>query len=205
MERENLIGVITAVIAFVVLPLVLRARKKAGPQKMDELLGHLQGNGIRASLMGKGAKEENIGRSMGQKSEGLIRLEGRKIDYINIIGVSSQYGTNYFLDYLVRKPSSLVEKQRKKTSMIRKRGSALWGRVVDIEWKGDEYLSRELNYDFGLKDILMYAKPEELKGGIQIHPEPKHEYSRIRTGYLLPSSELFGALELIAGHVRSVW
>jgi len=205
MEWENLIGIITAVIAFGVLPLILRARKKAGPQKMDGLLGHLQSNGVKASFVEKGAREENIGRSMGQKSEGLIRLEGRKINYINIIGVSSQYGTNYFLDYLVLKPGSPVEKHRKKTVMTRKRGSTLWGRTVDIEWKGDEYLSRELNYDFGLKDTLMYTKPDELKGGIQIHPEPKHEYARIRTAYLLPSSELFGALELIAGHIRSLW
>ena len=205
MEWENLIGIITAVIAFGVLPLVLRARKKAGPQKVDELLGHLQSNGVNASLMEKGASEENIGRGMGQKSEGLIRLEGRKIDYINIIGVSSQYGTNYFLDYLVLKPGSPVEKRRKKTNMLRKKSSTLWGKTVDIQWQGDEYLSRELNYDFGLKDILMYAKPEELRGGIQIHPEPKHEYARIRTGYLLPSSEMVGALELIAGHIRVVW
>jgi len=205
MEWENLIGVITALIALVVLPLALKARKKAGPRKRDELLSHLQGLGVKASLLEKGAQEEKVGRSWGQKSEGVIRLEGGKIDCINITGVSSQYGTNYFLDFLVEKSSFMNGKERGKTRLFRKRSLTFWGKVVSVQWKGDEYLSRELNFDFRLRDILMYAQPGELRGGIQIYPEPKHEYARIRINYSLPSLELLEAMEAIAGHIRSVW
>ena len=42
-----------------------------------------------------------------------------------------------------------------------------------------------------------------LKGGISIHPEPKHDYARIRTGYILPEPQLFEALDIIADHVKS--
>ncbi len=205
MEWENLIGVITAIVFMVVLPLVLRARKKAGPQKRGELLSHLQNLGVKASLEEKGIQEEKVGASRGQKSEGVFRLEARKIDYINVTGVSSQYGTNYFLNYLVRRPSWSAERKRGKTRMVKKRSSVILGKVAGIEWQGDDYLSRELNFDFRLKDILLPASRSELKGGIQIYPEPKHQYARIRTAYFLPSLELFEAMETIAGHIRSGW
>lgn len=205
MEWQNLIGIITAIVFMVLLPLVLRARKKAGSQKRDELLSHLQNLGVKASLEEKGALEEKVGTSLVQRSEGLLKLEAKKIDYINVTGTSSQYGTNYFLDFLVKKPSSMSEKKRGRTRMVKKRSSGILGKVAGIEWKGDDYLSRELNFDFRLKDILLSASRSELKGGIQIYPEPKHQYARIRTTYFLPSLELFEAIETIAGHIRSGW
>ena len=88
--------------------------------------------------------------------------------------------------------------------MLRKKSSAIRGRVVDVEWKGDEYLSRGLNYDYRLKDRLLAAS-EELKWDIWVFPEPKHEYVRVRTAYLLPSSDLFEAMDIVAGHIKSGW
>ena len=207
MEWSSLIGIITALIFVVFLPLALKARKKAGPQKREELLEHLKAMGVKASLMEKGTEEEKVGsgRFGGQRSEGLIKLEGRKIDYINVASVSSQYGVNYFLDFLVRKPDWSSEKNRKKTTMVKKRSSGIWGKVVDIEFKGDGHLSRELNFDYQLKDRLMQAQRDKQKSSILIYPEPKSEYARVRTSYLLPSSELLEAIDIIAGHIRSGW
>ena len=204
MDWSSAVGGIIAVLAAVGLPLALRARKKGGPQSVEELLHHLTGIGVKASLVEKGAApgKVGVGRASGQRSEGVIRIEGRNIEYINVISVTSQYGVRYFLDCLVVSPSWSGKKKRKKTRMVRKKSSGVWGKVVDIEWKGDDYLSRELNLDYWLKDKLLQA---ELKGSIWIFPEPKYEYARVRTSYLLPSADLLEAIDIIARHIKSGW
>ena len=81
----------------------------------------------------------------------------------------------------------------------------MWGRIADIEWKGDDYLARELNYDYRLKDKLLQAELNNFRGSIWIFPEPKYEYARVRTAYLLPSPDLLDAIDIIAGHIKSGW
>lgn len=208
MDWANILaGVIAALVVAIGLPLALRKRKKAGPENVEKLFQHLQKLGVRASPLEKGAQQEKVGisRASGQRSEGVIKIEGKDIDYINVSSASSQYGVNYFLNYLVTTSSWTGKKDRKKTSMVRKRSSGIWGRVVDIEWRGDAHLSRELNFDYRLKDILLQTEPKEVGGGIQIFPEPKHEYARVRTAYLLPSSGLLEAIDIIAKYVKSGW
>ena len=87
--------------------------------------------------------------------------------------------------------------------MVRRKNPAIWGRVVDIEWKGDVYLSQQLNLDYRLKDILLQTDFKKLKSNIVIFPEPKYEYTRVRTTYLLPSSDLFEAIDIIAKYIKS--
>jgi len=206
MEWANILGgIIAALVVAIGLPLALRKRKKGGPQNVEQLLHHLQEIGVKASLAEKGVDEEKVGlsRSFMRSSVGLIEIAGRNIDYVNVIGVASQYGVNYFLDYLVRSPSWSSKKRQKKTRMVRKKSPALWGKVVDIEWKGDGYLSQQLNLDYQLKDILLQTDFKKLKGNIVIFPEPKYEYARVRTAYLLPSPDLFEAIDIIARHIKS--
>jgi len=202
---EILTSVITALVVIIGIPLALRKRKKGGSQNAEQLLRHLQEIGVKASLAEKGVAEGKVGmsRSFMRSSVGLIEIADRNINYINVIGVASQYGVNYFLDYLVRSPSQSGRKGQKKTRMVRKKSPAIWGRVVNIEWKGDVYLSQQLNLDYQLKDRLLQTKPKKLKGNIEITPEPKYEYTRVRTAYLLPSSDLFGAIDTIAKHIKS--
>jgi len=206
MEWAN---ILTGLVAFLVLaiglPLALRKRKKGGPQTVEQFLHHLQEIGIKASLAEKGVEEEKMGvsRSFMGRSESIIKIEGRNIDYINVTSVASQYGVNYFLDYLVRSPGWSGKRRQKKTRMVRKKSPAIWGRVVDIEWKGDDYLSQQLNLDYRLKDILLQTELKELKGNIEIFPEPKYEYTRVRTPYLLPSPDLFEAIDIIARYIKS--
>ena len=134
---EILTSVITALVVIIGIPLALRKRKKGGSQNAEQLLRHLQEIGVKASLTEKGVAEEKIGmsRSFIRSSVGLIEIADRNINYINVIGVASQYGVNYFLDYLVRSPSQSGRKGQKKTRMVRKKSPAIWGRVVNIEWK----------------------------------------------------------------------
>jgi hypothetical protein len=206
MEWASIVGgVITALVVAIGLPLALRKRKKGGPQNVEQLLHHLQEIGVKASLAEGSGEEWKVGvrRSFMRSSVGVIEIAGRNIDYINVIGVASQYGVNYFLDYLVRSPGWSGRSRQKKTRMVRKKSPAIWGRVVDIEWKGDDYLSQQLNLDYQLKDILLQTDFKKLKSNIIIFPEPKYAYARVRTAYLLPSLDLFEAIDIIAKYIKS--
>ena len=204
MEWSSILSVIIAVLIAIVLPLALRKRKKAGPPKREEFYQHLQEIGAAATLIEKGSDKEKIGlsRSSGQKSEGIIQLQGQKTDFINLLSVASQYGVNYFIDYLVKTPNITAKRTLKKTRLVKKRKSALWGKVIAIEWKGDKPLAQSLNLDYILEDKLVRSGLSDLKGSIWIFPEPKHGYARIRTAYTLPSSEAFQAINVIAKHVQ---
>jgi len=77
------------------------------------------------------------------------------------------------------------------------------GKVVAIEWKGDDSLTRSLNLDYSVADRLLRADENVFKGNIVIFPEPMHGYVRIQTEYVLPSAEIFEAISSIGRHVKS--
>jgi len=207
MEWSSILGIVFAVLAAIGLPLALSKRKKAGHQRREELYQHLRKMGVEATLVERGADEEKVGvsRASGQRPEGIIQLRRQNIDSVKVVSVSSQYAVNYFVDYLVKSPNITGKRSLKKTRLVRGKNSALWGKVVAIEWKGDESLARSLNFDYRLKDRLLSADsdPSALKGSIWIFPEQKHGYARIRTDYFLPLPEMFEAMNIIAKHVKS--
>lgn len=205
MDWSNIFPILFALLLAVGLPLAFRSLKKGGQKKVEELCQHLQGIGVKASALQKDISQEKMKqkRSWGQKLLGSIKLTDYNIDSINVIGVASQYGVNYYLDFLVNRPSYMGGSKKKKTKMSTKKSSLFKGKVVDIEWKGDDFLAQKLNFDYGLKAKLLQADLSTLKGGISIYPEPKHEYARVRTNYFLPTPDLFGAIDIIANHVKS--
>ncbi len=113
-------GIIAALVVAIGLPLALRKRKKGSSQKVEQLIHHLQDMGIKAILVEKGVEQEKVGagRAWGQRSEGVIKIKGRNVDYINVTSVASQYGVHYFLNYLVRSPGELGNRKSKKTKMV---------------------------------------------------------------------------------------
>lgn len=203
---SSIISVLFAVLMIILLPLIFRRRKKGeGTKKTEELYRHLREAGVEASLTEKGDDREKIGlgRASGQKSEGLIELEDRNIDSINVVSVSTQYETRYFIDYLVESPNIIGERILKKTRLTKKKSPPLWGEVVAIDWKGDDSLAQSLNLDYSLEDKLLKADGNVFKGNIWIFPEPKHGYARIRTDYSLPSAAIFETISSIARHIKS--
>ena len=108
MDRASILGgIIIFLVLTIGLPLTLRQQKKNDPiYNVEQLLHHLQEIGVKASLTERGVAEEKVGasRSFRRRSESVIEIEGRDIDYINVSSIASQNGFNYFLDYLVRSP-----------------------------------------------------------------------------------------------------
>ena len=207
MDWDNILPIIIGFLAFIGLPLALRSRKKGGPKKIEELYQHLQGIGVKASILGNVASQEKVGgkRSRGDKSVGTIKLKDKNIDSINVISVANRYGVNYFLDFLVRSISLTGRENKEKTKMVRKKSSSLGSKAIGIEWKGDDSLAQKLNFDYRLNDRLAQADLKVIKNSISIHPEPKQGHVRIRTTYFLPDPDLFEAIDTIAKHIKSGW
>jgi hypothetical protein len=202
----SIISALAAILILIILPLIARRRKKEGAtNKTEELYRHLRALGVGASPVEKGDEKEKIwlARASGQKSEGLIELEGRNIDSINVLSISTQYETRYSIEYLVQASNIMIERALKRTRLTRKKSPPLWGKVVAIDWKGDASLAQGLKLDYSLEDKLLRADVNAFKGTIQIFPEPKHGYARIRTDYFLPSAEMFEAISSIARHIKS--
>ena len=204
MDWDAFIPLIIFLSAFV-LPMILGRLRKSTQKKSEEFYQHLRGIGIKASLPEGESAPEKAGkkRSWGEKVEGVIDIEDRNVDYINVVSVSSQYGPTYHLEYNVKSRSQVGMETGKKTRMIRKKSPPLWGKVEDIEWRGDPNLAQRLNFDYQLKYRLLHGDLKGYKGSITIRPEPKYWYTSIRTGYHLPSPDLFEAIDNIARHVRS--
>ena len=205
MDWSSILSAVGTLVIFVAIARVLRKRKKGSAEGIEELYRRLQEIGVQASLAEKGDNREEMGasRSSRQKSEGIIALGDKNIDSISVISMAGEYGTSYFIDFLVKSPNIMGERKLKKTRLIRKKSPPLWGKVTAIGWKGDESLARSLNLDYSLEDRLLRSDAKYFKGSIWIFPEPKHGYTGIRTIYSLPSAEVFGAISTIARYVRS--
>ena len=205
MELSSIFSIAIGISVILGIFLTLHSRKKDGVQRRERLCQHLQKIGINAYATQIGDLREKIGqkRSLGKKSMGIIGLKSRNVDFINLIGVSSQYGTNYFVDYLVKSANIIERRMLGKVKLIRKKNRPLWGKVISIGWTGDQSLSQSLNFDYSLEGKLLYSELKDLGDGVQIFPEPEHQYARIRTGYFLPSSEAFEAIDIIAKHIKS--
>jgi len=207
MEWGKVVPSIMAFLTAFLLPFVLSRRKKGGPKKLIKFRQHLLGIGIKFVELDKDSEQAKLGTkfSKGQKSEGAFTLEGRNIDLIIITSVSSQYGVNHFIEYLVKSNLNLIEDYVRKTKMVKKRSSFFGREVVNISWKGDKHLAQRLNLDYEIKYKLLQANKEKFKGGILIIPEPKHGYTRIKTNYNLPSPMIFDAIDSIARYIKSGW
>ena len=203
MELGDILPIIVAILFAIGLPIAMAARRRGRAARTKSLHEHLNSIGVKASPLDERAAAEKVKQklSWGEKCDGICEIQGRNIDYVSVTGVSSQYGTNYYLNYLVKARGQMMP--LKKTTMFRKKSPPLWGKVVDIGWDGDPTLSHRLDLDYSLKHRLLQGGLNSLKGDIAIIPEPKHAYIKIKTNLNMPSPDLFEAIDSIAKHVRA--
>ena len=205
MEWGKIIPSIVAFLTAFLLPFFLSRRKKRGPEKLMKFRQHLLGIGIKFVELDRDSEQAKLGAkfSKGQKSEGAFAIESRNIDLIIVTSVASQYGVNYFVEYLVKSNLNLTRGSVNKTKMVKKKRSLFGEDVVDIAWKGDKNLAQRLNLYYEIKHKLLQAYIEKFKGSILIIPEPKHGYTRIKTNYNFPSPMIFDAIDAIARCIKS--
>jgi len=195
------IAIVTIAVGFIGLQIAHRNRKKQGPKKAISFCEQLQSIGVQCNPAEEETEISKIGapRFSSTKSIRLVKVTGKKFEWINVIGISSQYGTTYYLDFLVRSPNLDIRKP-KKTYLKKKRNPNRKNRP--LKWTGDDSFAMSLNFDYGLENLI---QDSEFTGVIEIIPEPKHGYMRIRTPHTIPTAEFFEVINLIAGHVKSAF
>ena len=191
-------GVVGFIISFLSL-------KKSGRKKIEELRDHLDTIGVKAwaddLVYGSGLGSEK--RTRGLKYLGTIVLGGKEIDSILITGQASQYGINYYLDFMVPSPSQSGRKDKVKMARKRIKEQYSGKKIQDIVWKGDRVLAQKLNTDARLKERLLRADLKPVKNTIEIVAEQESDHNRIRTAYFLPSTEILEILNIIAKHMKA--
>lgn len=137
--------------------------------------------------------------------EGTVKLEGSDIDEINFIYEwgDTPPGNLIHLYFLVRSVGPFNGDRPRKTEMKMKRNSFFGKKSVDVEWKGDINLAMKLNSDSTLRHKLLNAEYGFPYNYIEIFPELKSGYTRLRTKYFLPTVEQFDILETIAKIIKS--
>jgi hypothetical protein len=180
--------------------------KKAGRKKVKELRDYLDTIGVKSWTDDFAYDGEKDGkkRSGGYKYLGKILLSGKEIDSIVVTGVASQYGINYYLDFMVSRTSlSNGDKSKVKLARRKIRGHFSREKTQDIIWKGDTLLTQKLDADTRLKEKLLRTDLKPVRYTIEIVPEQQDSHNRIRTVYFLPSTDILDVLNIIAKHMKS--
>jgi hypothetical protein len=205
MEWSNIIPALIAFLTAFLLPFIFSKRKKESTKKIKNYSQDLSKIGIDFEKIEKDDERIQFVKklSFGQKAEGIFKLPNRNIDYIFLISVTTQYGVNYFLEYIVRNAFNLRDESIKNTRMKLKKDSMTGSKIKEIVWKGDFYLTQKLNMDYELKHKWLNTSLNELKMNLRILPEKKYGYTRIKTNYVPPSMDLISFIDSIAGHIKT--
>jgi lipopolysaccharide export LptBFGC system permease protein LptF len=205
MEWSKVLPAIIAILTAFLLPIIFSKRKKEGSKKKKDYSLNLDELGIKFEKIEK--EDERISfvkkLSLGQKAEGIFALKKKNIDYIFIISITSQYGTNYFLEFIIKNTFNLRDEPIKNTRMKLKKDSLISKKYVDILWIGDMYLAQKLNMDYDLKYKLLHRVVNEQKIILRVIPDKKRGYTRIRTNFVPLSDDFIASIDSIAGHIKT--
>ena len=205
MEWGKLIPAIIAIVTAFVLPIIFSKKNKEGAKKKKDYSINLDEFGIKFEKIEKDDERISFVKklSWGQKAEGIFAVKGKNIDYIFLISIASQYGTNYSLEFIVKNKFNLRDEPIKNTRMKLKKDSLISKKYVDILWIGDMYLAQKLNMDYDLKYKLLHRVVNEQKINLRIVPDKKRGYTRIRTNFVPFSDDFIASIDSIAGHIKT--
>jgi hypothetical protein len=128
----------------------------------------MQRLGINAQIAVRGRYEESIGK-VGD-SLGIIDIPEGPIRWINVCRVyyrTGQLGGNYNHHTAYGVPDSSLEPswRSKRIRTVRVKTFPLFGKVVDLRWKGDDFsqeIIRRLNEDPLIRDPMMRSRDVEI-------------------------------------------
>jgi hypothetical protein len=204
MSIGSIISVVLMIAAVVGIVLSRRRIKKESPQKTGELYEQLRSIGLKVTKVTDDALMEESGEKSrrGRNAQEVLRIEGKKIDFVMLTGEAQQYGVTYYLDFLVKRNRIFSGQKVSNTVLKIRKGSSLNSEIDGFYWQGDPVLQQKLNDDYRLSDMLMQANRKYIKGGITIYPEPRKSYARIRVGHQLLEPEMIKVVDAIAGYIK---
>ena len=113
----------------------------------DELTLALNELGVTATMAERGRPEEKILDTWMNRSQGIIDLPAGPIRWINCLKQDgSQYSPPQWWTVLgIPNERTFSEDRAVKIKTVRKKSFPLFGKVVDVEWKGADHATRLIN------------------------------------------------------------
>jgi hypothetical protein len=170
----------------------------------DELAGNLNSLGIRADLAQRGRAEEKIENSWYQRSLGIIDIPEGLVRWINTLKKDASRNSPPLWWVVLCIPDERPVPNYKAVDIktIRKKTFPLFGKVVDVTWKGDDHhtgLAEVLSSDEAVKSLAKKI------GNLTIH-----SYDKEFQGWTLqvdrrfaPTNQDWATIQKIADHILS--
>ena len=106
----------------------------------DELADALNSVGVKAEMAERGRAEEEVENSWYQRSLGIIDIPEGSIRWVNILkkNRSKHSGPRWWVVLGIPDDRPVSTRQQTKIKTVRKKTFPLFGKVVDVIWKGND-------------------------------------------------------------------
>jgi len=170
----------------------------------DKLAQNLNSLGIRAVLAERGRAEEKIENSWYQRSLGIIDIPEGLVRWINILKKDGSKNSPplWWVILVIPDERPLTNHQAVDIKTIRKKAFPLFGKVVDVTWKGNDHhtgLVKVLSNDETVKNLAKRI------GNLTVH-----SYAKEFQGWTLqvdrrfePTSQDWATIQKIANYILS--
>lgn len=170
----------------------------------DKLAQNLNSLGIRAELAERGRVEEKVENSWYQRSLGILDVPEGLVRWINILKKdgSNNSPPRWWVILIIPDERPIPDHQAVDIKTIRKKAFPLFGKVVDVTWKGNDHGT-------GLIEVL--ANDETVRNLAQrIGNLVVHSYAKEFQGWTLQvdrrvrlTNQDWADIQRIAGHILS--
>ena len=179
-------------------------REKLRDKTRDDLASALNSLGVRTEMGERGRVEEKVNNSWYKRSLGVIDLPEGPIRWINIVKKDGGKDSppRRWINLCIPDERPVVNHKELKVRTVREKSFPLFGKVVDVTWKGEDYgtgLVHTLTNDESSKALATAI------GNLEVR-----SYSKEFQGWTLqvdrrfsPTSQDWEAIQKIAGHLLS--
>jgi hypothetical protein len=179
-------------------------RDRLRDKSRDRLAQNLSSLGIRAELAERGRAEEKVENSWYQRSLGIIDISEGPVTWINILKKDGSKNSppQWWIILGIPDERPLSEHKTVDIKTIRKKTIPLFGKVVDVTWRGDDHhtgLVEVLSNDKAVKNLAKRI------GNLTIH-----NYAKEFQGWTLqvdrrfaPTNQDWTTIQKIAGYILS--
>ncbi len=179
-------------------------RERFRDKSRDELAQDLNALGTRAILAERGRAEEKVENSWYQRSLGIIDIPEGLVRWVNILKKDANRNSPpmWWVILCIPDERPLTDHKAVDIRTIGKKSFPLFGKVVDVTWKGDDHHT-------GLVDILSNDETVKILAE-RIGNLTLHSYAKEFQGWTLqvdrrfkPTSEDWATIQRIADYILS--
>ena len=187
-----------------IVPTANRMKEQLRDKSRDGLIYALNSVGVKAEMAERGRAEEKVEDSWYQRSLGVIDILEGSIRWVNILkrDAGQHNPPKWWVVLGIPDERSISSHQEIKIKTVRKKTFPLFGKVVDVIWKG---------HDGGTGLVNVLSRDEEIKmlaqrlGNLEIksHANGFQGWTLTVDRRFSPTSQEWETLEKISGYILS--